>query len=142
MRCPLRPLPGSTYPKSFARLLAEADGKDVSDAGDPIPWTLNSSAGTNAFFIIPARDVLAKTSSAIAGLRDRIVLVGGDFQNREVYRVPLSVRTGDEMTGLMIHAHILAGMLDRRAAISELTPEAARWLLIAVGGMGFCLGWP
>ena len=27
------------------------------------------------------------------------------------------------------------------AAISELTPEAARLLLIAVGGMGFCLGW-
>ena len=141
VRYAARPLAGSIYPKSFARLLAETDGKEASDAGDPIPWMLNSSDGTNAFLIIPAQDVLAKTNSAIAGLRDRIVLVGGDFQNRDVHRVPLSVRTGDEITGLMIHAHILAGLLDRRAAISELTPEAARLLLIAVGGMGFCLGW-
>jgi len=141
VRYAAKPLPGSKYPKSFARLLAEADGKEGSDVGDPIPWTLNSSDGTNAFLIIPAQDVLAKTSRAIEGLRDRIVLVGGDFQNRDVHRVPLSVRSGEDITGLMIHAHILAGMLDRRTAISELTPEAARLLLIAVGGMGFCLGW-
>ena len=141
VRYAAKPLAGSIYPKSFARLLAEADGKDASDAGDPIPWTLNSSDGTNAFLIIPAQDVLAKSASAIASLHDRIVLVGGDFQNRDVHRVPLSVRSGEDMTGLMIHAHILGGMLDRRAAISELTPEAARLLLIAVGGMGFCLGW-
>ena len=141
VRYAARPLAGSMYPKSFARLLAGADGKEASDAGDPIPWTLNSSDGTNAFLIIPAQDVLAKSASAVAGLHDRIVLVGGDFQNRDVHRVPLSVRSGEDMTGLMIHAHILAGMLDKRAAISELTPEAARLLLIAVGGMGFCLGW-
>jgi hypothetical protein len=55
----------------------------------------------------------------------------------DVHRIPFSVRTGEDMTDLMIHAHILAGMLDRRAAISELTPEAARLLLIAVSGMGF-----
>ena len=103
--------------------------------------SLNSSTGTNAFLIIPAQDVLARSSSAIAGLRDRIVLVGGDFQNRDVHRVPLSVRDGENMTGLMIHAAYCAGMLDRRAAIRELTPEAARVLLIAIGSIGFCLGW-
>lgn len=141
VRYAARPLPESRYPKSFARLLAEAGGKDAADTGDPIPWIRDPSNGTRAFLTIPAQDVIAKSGSAISNLRDRIVLVGGDFQNRDRHRVPLSVRDGEDMTGLMIHARILAGMLDRGSAITELTPEVARWLLIGIGSIGFCLGW-
>jgi adenylate cyclase len=141
VRYAARPLPGSRYPKSFARLLAEAGGKDATDTGDPIPWIRDPGDGTPAFLTIPAQDVLAKSGSAISNLRDRIVLVGGDFQNRDRHRVPLSVRDGEDMTGLMIHARILAGMLDRGSAVAELTPEVARWLLIGIGSIGFCLGW-
>lgn len=135
------PAPGSRYPKSFARSLAEADGKEAVDAGEPIPWLLDPSDGTTTFITIPAQDILAKSDSAIAALRDRIVIVGGDFQNRDRHRVPLSVRDGGDMTGVMIHAHLLAGMLDKGTAISELGPQAARWLLIGVASVGFCLGW-
>ena len=51
------------------------------------------------------------------------------------------MRDGEEMTGVMIHARILAGMLDKASAITELRPEMARWLLIGVGSIGLIFGW-
>lgn len=141
VRYAAKPTADSLYPKSFALLLAESDAKHMEDSGDPIPWLLNPTDGTGTFITIPAQDVLAKADGVADNLRGRIVLIGGDFLNRDRHRVPLSVRDGEEMTGVMIHAHIVAGMLDSGAAITELKPDSARWLLIAVGSLGFCIGW-
>ena len=141
VRYAARPADGSQYPKSFARSLAEASGIEAADTGEPISWPLDPADGSGTFLTIPAQDILAKSETALRDLRDRIVIIGGDFQNRDRHRVPPSVRDGEEMTGVMIHAHILAGMLDKAGAIRELDPQSARWLLIGIAVTGFGLGW-
>ncbi len=135
------PHPGSSYPKSFARLLAAAGGSDQPDDGRSIPWLLPPVDGSATFLTIPAQDLLAGGPEVAARLKDRIVLVGGDFPLRDRHRTPLSLLTGDGTTGLSIHAHIVAGMLEPGRAISELTVEARSVLLVVLGALGFLLGW-
>lgn len=135
------PHPASTFPKSFARLLAAAGGSDVPDEGRAIPWLLPPKDGGPVFLTIPAQDLLAGGSAVAAKLKDRIVLVGGDFPLRDRHRTPLSLLSGDGTTGLAIHAHIVAGMLEPERAIAELSGEARSVLLIILGGLGFFLGW-
>jgi CHASE2 domain-containing sensor protein len=135
------PFQGSAYPKSFARTLAETAGANAADNSDPIPWTTDPGDGQRAILTVTAQDILNDPAGAAVKLKDRIVLVGGDFQNRDRHRVPLSVRDGEEMTGVMIHAHILAGLLDPMTAVKELGPDGVRWFLAGVGVLGFLLGW-
>ena len=145
------PAPQSLYPKSFARLLAETAGVTAADKGEPIAWILAPSDGSDTFLKIPAQDLIENTQSAANGqlptpkmvslLSDRIVLVGGDFPLRDRHRTPLSVRHGESIPGVAIHAYVLAGMLDPARAISELTPGQARLLLMSLAVLGFLLGW-
>lgn len=136
---------GSAYPTSFARLLLEAGGATSrDDAGKPIAWLLQPSDGSETFLKIPAQDLLggaAGTAPATAPLKDRIVLLGGDFPLRDRHRVPLTVRHGEPMTGVTIHAHILAGLLDPGRAVSELKPVTVQIVLALVAMAGFMLGW-
>ncbi len=132
---------GSTYPKSFARLLAEAAGSELADAGHAIAWLLPPSDGSTNFLTIPAQDLLVAGATAGNRLKDRIVIIGGDFPLRDRHRTPLSLLTGDGMGGLTIHAHMLAAMLEPRRAISELGSLAVHSLLIILGLVGFALGW-
>lgn len=141
VRYAAQPSIGSTYPKSFARVLAEPEATNTIDKGDPISWTLDPANGGKAILSLTAQDILEKPDLASANLKGRIVIVGGDFQNRDRHRVPLSVRDGEEMTGVMIHAHILAGILDPRIAVQELGPDITRWFLFGVGLLGVLLGW-
>ncbi len=141
VRYAAQPASGSSYPKSFARQMAESGNARPVDKGEPVPWTLDPDEGQRAILTVTAQDILDKPDSASAKLKGRIVLVGGDFQNRDRHRVPLSVRDGEEMTGVMIHAHMLAGLLDPAIAVHELEPGRARWFLLAVGVLGFLLGW-
>lgn len=141
VRYAAQPFGGSSYPKSFARMLAETSKVSPADNGEPIPWMLDPGDGQHAIVSVTAQDILEKPEDAVAKLKGRIVLVGGDFQNRDRHRVPLSVRDGEEMTGVMIHAHTLAGLLDPKIAVQELGAERARWFLLSLGGVGFLLGW-
>lgn len=134
------PHPGSAYPKSFARLLAAAGGSDQPDEGRAVPWLLAPKDGSPTFLTIPAQDLLAGGQVVAAKLKDRIVLVGGDFPLRDRHRTPLSLLARDGTTGLAIHAHIVAGMLEKRA-ISELNAEQRSVLLVVLGALGFLLGW-
>lgn len=134
------PAPSSTYPKSFARLLAEAAGRAPVDRGAPIPWRLPPGDGSENFLKIPAQDILAGASKA-ALLKDKLVLIGGDFPLRDRHRVPLSVRDGQTMPGVLIHAHILSGMLSHGREIAELSPATEQALLAVAGFCGFLLGW-
>jgi len=143
------PMPQSAFAKSFARLLAEAGGATAADAGQPISWLLPPRDGSDTFLTIPAQDLVAadgtgetqSRSSAASKLKDRIVLIGGDFPLRDRHRVPLSARDGKAMPGVTIHAQILAGMLDPRRQIAELRQPSAQLLLLVVAAMGFLLGW-
>ncbi len=141
VRYAARPNAGSQYPKSFARTLAEQSGITAIDSGDPVPWTLDSNDGGAAISSLKAQDVLANTPSSASQLKDRIVIVGGDFPNRDRHRIPLSVRSGEEVSGVMIHAQMLAGLLDPANAVRELGPAGVRWFLSGVAVTGALLGW-
>lgn len=135
------PAPGSVYPKSFARLLLEAsDAPSIDDAGKPIAWRLPPGDGSETFLKIPAQDLLAGAAGADR-LKDRLVLLGGDFPLRDRHRAPLSVRGGEPMSGVTIHAHILAGLLDPSKLVSELPPRVVQVVLTLVASIGFMIGW-
>lgn len=140
------PAPKSAYPKSFARLLAETTGAtSVDDAGKPIAWLLPPKSGAPLFEKILAQDLLAPDSAARNAwadkLRGRIVLLGGDFPLRDRHRVPLTVRDDETMAGVLIHAQIIAGLIEPQRAVRELGPLATQILLGVVAVGGFALGW-
>ena len=134
------PAAASAFPKSFARQLAEAAGTSATDSGRPISWLDDAKDGTPAFFTLPAHDLLADHDLGTR-LKDRIVLIGGDFALRDRHRVPLTVLTGELMPGVTIHAQMLAPMLEPSRKFSELGLQKARFLLVALGLVGFALGW-
>jgi adenylate cyclase len=135
------PYPGSTYAKSFARLLAAADGPDQPDDGRAIPWLLPPADGSTNFLTIPAQDLLAAGPQVRSQLKDRIVIIGGYFPLRDQTRTPLSLATKTTMPGVAVHAQIVAGLLEPRRAISELGPMATNALMMVLGIAGFLLGW-
>jgi adenylate cyclase len=142
------PQPGSAYPRSFARLLVEAAGAaSADDAGKPISWLLKAKDGSDAFLKIQAQELLPASGGAAAPgaqagrLKGRIVLIGGDFPLRDRHRVPLSVRDGEPVPGVAIHAHVVAGLLAPARAIAELHPISVRLVLAFVALCGFMLGW-
>ena len=97
------------------------------------------------FHKILAQDLLAaqgsERSALAQTLKGRIVLLGGDFPLRDRHRVPLTVRDDEPMAGVLIHAQILAGLLEPAREIRELRPLATQILLALVAGAGFVLGW-
>lgn len=135
------PHPGSTYPKSFARLLASAGGSDQPDDGRAIPWLLPPVDGSTNFLTIPAQDLLAGGATVAGQLKDRIVIIGGYFPLRDQTRTPLSLATKTTMPGVVVHAQMVAGMLEPNRMVSELGPIAVNALLIVLGVSGFALGW-
>ena len=135
------PTPALEHNKSFARLLAEAGGAAVlDDAGRPIPWLARPLDGSETFLAFTAQELMADPAKG-ASLKDRLVLVGGDFPLRDRHRVPLSARDGQLLPGVAIHAQIVAAMLDPKRAIAELDPVVARSILIAIALAGFAVGW-
>lgn len=136
------PNPASTaYPKSFARLLAEAGGAaPEGDSSRPIPWLGKPRDGSGTFLALAAQDLLADAAKG-AALKGRIVLIGGDFPLRDRHRVPTTTRTGEMVAGLEIHAQIIAGLMDPKRTISELKPMAASALLGGGALVGFAIGW-
>ena len=136
------PAPGSAYPESFARLLAKTAGSTEEDRGRAIPWLLPPRSGEDAFLKIPAQDLFdTMGKETAAALKDRIVLIGGDFPFRDRHRTPLSVLSGEGVAGVLIHAQIIDGLLDPARTLSELRPRPATLLLIVLTAAGFAFGW-
>jgi len=139
--------PGSVYPKSFARLLAEGAGIQTDEARRRIPWLREPADGSDTFLIIPAETVLgvsgeAGASYARANLKDKIVIIGGLFPDVDQHLTPFSARTGEKVPGAVIHAHIVAAMVDGRGVGQVDTDSLATLLELAlVTGLAFLLGW-
>ena len=133
---------GGLYPKSFARLLAEAGGANsADDAGKPITWLLPPIDGKPEFLSIAAEKLLdPKAAAETAALKGRVVLIGGVFPFRDRHRVPLSVRTHEDMPGVAIHATVVTGLLDRRFNIVEISPLAVRVLLALLVSSSLAMG--
>ena len=144
------PVAGSEYPESFALQVAKATlGPTAEQPFSPptsrIAWLLRKDYTPDPFAVVLAHDLLpsagqAKVAAARAQLRGKAVLIGNDRPYVDRHRTPFSVRAGDEMLGLLIHAHVTAQLLDGRS-YSELGATAARVLVVTLAFIGFVLGW-
>lgn len=141
--------PGSAYEVSFARLIARAAGHDDADSERPIAWLLPPEDGRDAYLTLPAQTIVpgehgttaasaAETAKALDG---KIVLIGGDFPERDKHRTPLSAWSSERMSGVYIHANMVADLLDPRRSIAELPPSAARNLVAVVAVVSCLIGW-
>ena len=135
------------YPKSFAALLAESAGFTSSQDRARIAWLRTPRDGADTFLTISAETLLRPADDPVvqvlrAGLKDKIVLVGGMLREIDTHLTPLTNRHEEKMHGVAIHAHMVAQMVDGRS-IAQLETEAAslRLALAAVAALGFLVGW-
>jgi adenylate cyclase len=104
--------------KSFAEALVSAAGISPAVHPGPIAWLLPPSDGNQTFWEIPAESLMAADETArllISDLHNRFVIIGGNFSDRDRHLTPLSLRNGARMSGLDIHAQVVAQILDRRS---------------------------
>ena len=125
---------------SFTELLAQV-GKSYSHSeGEYIAWLLPPKDGTETFLTLAAEHVLGRgglsQSLPLAEmLRDKIVLIGGNFSDRDQHLIPLSVINEARYSGVFIHAQILAQLLDGRVVHALGEPgELIIALFVAVAG--------
>jgi CHASE2 domain-containing sensor protein len=147
VRFQAQPLINSAHPKSFARVLAEEGGTSHFSSSPRIAWLGPPADGTDAFLTIPGEVILGSATSpvaraSLAGLRDKIVIVGGMFPDIDRHVTPLSVRTNERTPGVLIHANIAAAYVDGRSVgepDTSLLP--IRIILALLAGVGFLAGW-
>jgi adenylate cyclase len=128
--------------KSFAEALALAAGSSFKPQSRYIAWLLRPTNRAETFMTLAAEDVLGrgKVSLPVADLlRDKIVLIGGNFDDRDQHLTPLSVSRDDFYPGLFIHAQILAQLLARRSII-ELPFSVQLLLALSAIFPGYWLG--
>jgi len=144
------PLDGSQFRESFAYQLAKRGGADVSgiasrSASIRIAWLVGPNFDTQPFTIIPAQDILKQSEMAngnetTSAIKDKIVLTGIDFPYLDDHETPFTVWSGKEMKGVMIHAQVIAQLLDGRY-LHDLTTAGRNLFLGATGLIGFILSW-
>lgn len=116
-RSPLPP-----HRKSFSQLIVEkAVGVRAEPASAYISWLL-PPPGSDLFtlFRVPRHQPGSGAEAILppswrAALKDRIVLVGADFVDRDKHLTPLSISDGARIPGVMVQAQILAQLLDERS---------------------------
>ena len=103
--------------KSFAEVLTEDETSYRLSGSSRISWLLTPRDKTETFLTLPAESVLGRAGVNLpldTLLRDKIVLIGGNFLDRDQHLTPLSVWSDQRYSGLFIHAQIVAQILDRR----------------------------
>jgi CHASE2 domain-containing sensor protein len=135
------------FPKSFSVLLAEAAGFAASQERLRIAWLRTPADGSDTFLTISAETLLRPADDPVAqvlraGLRDKIVLVGGMLREIDTHLTPLTNRPEEKMHGVAIHAQMVAQMVDGRS-IGQLETNqfSLRLALAAVAGIAFLVGW-
>jgi hypothetical protein len=142
VRFKAQPLPNSAFPKSFAEALAENAGFASLSQRRRIAW-LRAPADRSDTFLTLSADSLIRPAgdpllnAAKQALRGKIVILAGMLGDIDVHRTPLQV-----MHGALIHAHILAGIVDGRSIGQvESGTVALPLTLAAITGLGFLVGW-
>jgi CHASE2 domain-containing sensor protein len=131
------------YPErqSLAEVLARVGGTYRAPASRLISWLRPPQDGRETFLTLSGNDVIGRGLSEPLPLKEilggKIVVVGGNFVDRDQHLTPFSVLNGDWYPGLFVHAQILAQLSDpERRRI--FTPGWPGWLtlvaLAAVGG--------
>ena len=141
------PLADSPFQESFARQIAIAAGAPLkgpgaSSASMRIAWLEGPNHDTEPFFRISAKELLHGTTDARRAeiaqrIQGNIVLTGIAMPNSDWHDTALSVWTDQKMLGVMVHAHILAQLLDGRY-LYELDERARGILLISSSGSPDC----
>jgi|ERR1035437_1722600 adenylate cyclase len=119
---------GNKYNKTFDMLLAGLDGQKNMPANHLISWLLppkNKKSDMFTTLHISTHDPVDGTGDGHtvlpnylhAALKNKIVIIGGDFIDRDQHRIPLSVETKAPASGAFIHAQIIAQLIDKRAII-------------------------
>jgi CHASE2 domain-containing sensor protein len=110
------------------------------DSQSHFGWLVNFD-GTSPFIEVTAVDLLKADRTANAEkLAGKIVLIGADLPLSDQHRIPLTAWTGRETAGVLIHAQMLAQLLDGRS-VTELALRDARMLLLALAVVGGLAGW-
>ena len=148
VRSTASPPDGHSEARSFAAVLAKAGGLSAVDSGPRrIAWLLDPGNGAQTFATVPAQLLLSANAApdTPAGrtlaklLKGRIVLIGGVFESKDQHQTPLSTLSGRSMPGLLIHAQILAQLIDGRDVASFVGTRLGV-LAFLVATLGFYLG--
>jgi len=134
--------PGQPYQKSFAEVLTSKEGRHAEPRSRYISWLLSPKDNTETFLALTAEIVLGRTAARLPVpelLRDKIVLIGGNFGDRDQHLTPLSVMSDKRFPGLFVHAQILAQLLDNRWLVT--LPWPLQLLVMVLGAtLGYWIG--
>lgn len=137
--------PAPPHRKSIAQLLAEKSGSAPFDPSSTFIAWLQAPKGGDLFpmFRVPRHKSDAGPEGVLpeswrAALRGKIVLVGGEFIDRDRHLTPMSVLDGTKTAGVVIQAQILAQLIDGRS-IQEVPWNLELPLLAFVALLGFLL---
>lgn len=140
---------GKPMPDSFAQAITRATGMPVTAPAGRIAWLGPPDDGSDIFLTLPAGQIVAPANAIerklaetlLAGLRGRIVLVGGDLSDQtDRHPNPLSRLTGEPQPGVMIHAQAVAQAIDGRT-LRRLPPSWTSALAFVMALAGCLLGW-
>jgi adenylate cyclase len=137
------------YNRTFDLLLAEIDGPKTMPTNRLIAWLLRPKGNkrdTFATVYIPRHDPVdglgdghtVLPENLRASLKGKIVIIGGDFIDRDQHRIPLSVETKAPVPGSLIHAQIVAQLIDGRA-IREVPNDYEIELIFLICLAGFLI---
>lgn len=111
------------FPKSFAVALAKPSANPPVNGPRRIAWMLSPHDGNERFFSVPAHLIAGTdgkptpvTTALLARLKDKVVIIGGDFPDLDRHQIPMFAWRGeaDEIPGMLIHAQVAAQLVDGR----------------------------
>jgi len=105
---------------SFAAAIVKTLGQEVPAGPFALAYRPPPDDGSQPFASYPAETVTLLPEPWLAG---KIALIGADLAHSDRIRTPHSTAGGEDMAGVVVHAHALDQMLERRSHP-------------AVGGMG------
>lgn len=143
-----RPSPQPPHRPSFAELLARLDRAPSPLQSPYIAWLLPpESVDLFPLFRVRRHQPSAGPDEVFPpawrrALKDKIVLIGGDFPDRDRHLTPLSIGDGAKIPGVFIQAQILAQRLDGRSINGIPWPaELALAAIVAFLGFLFSVQW-
>ena len=143
IRLMAKPNTSRSYPAAFAEQLAQKAGSYPKPKSEYISWLLAPVDKSETFLTLSAEQVLGRSTGPALPLKDmlndRIVLIGGNFSDRDQHLIPLSVSDGRRYPGLFIHGQILAQIIDGRS-LSTLSIWVQAIIYLLATAIGFWVG--
>jgi adenylate cyclase len=129
------------YRESFSTMLAKTAGWAGNRPPDRIGWLLPPRDGANTFLEIEAHKFLAAAPEQRAAiLAGRVAIIGGKLFSLDRHWTPLSLRTREGTSGVDVHAHMAAELIDGTRSYAELGPVQVRLFIMLLACLGIILG--